>query len=239
MICGYSPNALASEVSFVLSGEPMTNKKRTAILISGRGSNMRSLVEAARAADYPAEIAAVISNRPEAEGLAWAKSQGITAIAIDHKQFATRAAFEAKLHTALIEHKIELICCAGFMRMLTGGFIDRWRDRLINIHPSLLPAFPGLDTHQRAVDQGVRIAGCTVHVMRLEMDSGPIVAQAAVPVFSGDTADELAARVLAAEHKLYPAALSLIASGRARVEDEKIVISEDFNHCRVLFSPMA
>ena len=216
-----------------------SQKKRTAILISGRGSNMMALVEAARAPDFPAEIAAVISNRPEAEGLAWVKSQGIPAVAIDNKQCATRAAFEAKLHTALIDHKTDLVCCAGFMRMLTGGFIDRWRDRLINIHPSLLPAFPGLDTHQRAIDQGVRIAGCTVHFMRLEMDSGPIIAQAAVPVFSSDTADELAARVLAAEHKLYPAALALVASGRARVEDEKIVISEDFNHGRVLFSPMA
>ena len=198
-----------------------TGKIRTSILISGRGSNMMALVEAARAPHYPAEIAAVISNRPEAEGLKWAANQGIPTIALDHKQFATRTAFEAKLHATLMEYRTELICCAGFMRMLTGGFIERWRDRQLNVHPSLLPAFPGLDTHARAVDAGVRIAGCTVHFMRLEMDSGPIVAQAAVPVHSGDTADELAARVLAAEHRIYPMALALVATGRARVDNEK------------------
>ena len=213
-------------------------KMRTAILISGRGSNMMALVEAARAPAYPAEIVAVISNRPEAEGLKWAAKQGIPAIGLDHKQFATRAAFEAKLHTTLMEYGTELICCAGFMRMLTGGFIDRWRDRQLNIHPSLLPAFPGLDTHERAIEAGVRIAGCTVHFMRLEMDSGPIVGQAAVPVLSGDTADELAARVLAAEHKLYPAAVALVASGRAAVENEKIVIREDVNLAPALYSPI-
>lgn len=214
-----------------------TGKIRTSILISGRGSNMMALVEAARAPLYPAEIAAVISNRPEAEGLKWAADQGIATIAIDHKQFATRTAFEAKLHATLMEYRTELICCAGFMRMLTGGFIERWRDRQLNVHPSLLPAFPGLDTHARAVDAGVRIAGCTVHFMRLEMDSGPIVAQAAVPVHSGDTADELAARVLAAEHRIYPMALALVASGRARVVNEKVIVSEDVNHGSVLFSP--
>ena len=214
-----------------------TGKIRTSILISGRGSNMMALVEAARAPLYPAEIAAVISNRPEAEGLKWAAEQGIPTIALDHKQFATRTAFEAKLHATLMEYRTELICCAGFMRMLTGGFIERWRDRQLNVHPSLLPAFPGLDTHARAVDAGVRIAGCTVHFMRLEMDSGPIVAQAAVPVHSGDTADELAARVLAAEHRIYPMALALVASGRARVVNEKVIVSEDVNHGSALFSP--
>jgi phosphoribosylglycinamide formyltransferase 1 len=136
-----------------------------------------------------------------------------------------------------MDHGTDLICCAGFMRMLTGGFIDRWRDRQLNVHPSLLPSFPGLDTHQRAIDAGVRVAGCTVHFMRLEMDTGPIIGQAAVPVLSGDTAEDLAARVLAAEHKLYPAALALVASGRARVESEKIVISEDVNSGPALFSP--
>ena len=214
-----------------------TGKIRTSILISGRGSNMMALVEAARAPLYAAEIAAVISNRPEAEGLKWAADQGIPAIALDHKQFATRTAFEAKLHATLMEYRTELICCAGFMRMLTGGFIERWRDRQLNVHPSLLPAFPGLDTHARAIDAGVRIAGCTVHFMRLEMDSGPIVAQAAVPVHSGDTADELAARVLAAEHRIYPMALALVASGRVRVVNEKVIVSEDVNHGSVLFSP--
>lgn len=215
----------------------MTKRKRVSILISGRGSNMMALVEAAKVASYPAEIAAVISNRPDAAGLAWAAARGIKTIAIDHKAYATRTAFEAKLHTTLMDAGTELICCAGFMRMLTGGFIDRWRDRQLNIHPSLLPAFPGLETHQRAVDAGVRFAGCTVHFMRLEMDTGPIVAQAAVPVLSCDTADELAARVLAAEHRIYPAALALVASGRARVEGEKVLIDEDVNLPPSLFSP--
>lgn len=216
---------------------PTHPRKRVSILISGRGSNMMALVEAARAPDYPAQIVSVISNRPDAKGLVWAAAQGIPTIALDHKEFATRTAFEARLHTTLLDVGTDLICCAGFMRMLTGGFIDRWRDRQLNIHPSLLPSFPGLDTHQRAIDAGVRVAGCTVHFMRLEMDTGPIVAQAAVPVLSRDTSDTLAARVLAAEHRIYPAALALVASGRARVEGEKIVIAEDVNPANALFSP--
>lgn len=199
-------------------------RKRVAILISGRGSNMQSLVAAMRDPGYPAEPAVVISNRPEAAGLAWAQAQGLTAIAIDHKQFATRTAFEARLHTTLLDHGTDLVCNAGFMRMLTGGFVDRWRDRQLNIHPSLLPAFPGLDTHRRAIEEGVMITGCTVHFVRLEMDSGPIVAQAAVPVLADDTADALSARVLAAEHKVYPVALALVASGAARVENERVVL---------------
>ena len=213
-------------------------KKRIAILISGRGSNMMRLVEAARDPAYPAEIVAVISNRPEAEGLAWATAQGIASIAIDHRDYATRHAFEARLHGALMDHGADLICCAGFMRMLTGGFIDRWKNRQINIHPSLLPAFPGLDTHKRALDQGVRVVGCTVHFMRLEMDTGPIIAQAAVPVLTGDTEDTLAARVLAAEHRLYPHALKLVASGAVTVDGEDIDRSgEPPGSGGILFSP--
>jgi phosphoribosylglycinamide formyltransferase-1 len=198
-------------------------RKRTAILISGRGSNMAALIEAARAPDYPAEIALVVSNRPEAAGLERARVAGIEAVAIDHKVFATRMAFEARLHQTLLDHRIDLLANAGFMRLLTGGFVDRWKDRHLNIHPSLLPAFPGLDTHQRALDAGVTITGCTVHFVRLEMDSGPIIAQAAVPVQRGDTAETLAARVLEAEHKLYPLALKLVASGAVRVVQETIV----------------
>lgn len=198
---------------------------------------MMALVAAAQAPDYPAEIVSVISNRPDAAGLAWAAARGIPAIALDHKEYATRTAFEAKLHTTLMDAGTDLIACAGFMRMLTGGFIDRWRDRQLNIHPSLLPAFPGLDTHERAIEAGVKLAGCTVHFMRLEMDTGPVVGQAAVPVLSGDTPDQLAARVLAAEHRLYPAALALVASGRAVVRDEKVYISEEVNPSEALFSP--
>jgi phosphoribosylglycinamide formyltransferase-1 len=199
-------------------------RKRVAILISGRGSNMQSLVAAMRDPSYPAEPAVVISNRPEAAGLEWAQAQGLTAVATDHKQFATRTAFEARLHTTLLDHGVDLVCNAGFMRMLTGGFVDRWRDRQLNIHPSLLPAFPGLDTHRRAIEEGVTITGCTVHFVRLEMDSGPIVAQAAVPVLADDTPDTLGARGLEAEHKVYPIALALVASGAARVENERVVL---------------
>ena len=196
------------------------SKKRTAILISGRGSNMQTLVRAMREPDFPAEPAVVVSNRPEALGLSWAQEQGLTAIAIDHRQFATRMAFEARLHQTLLEHGTELICNAGFMRLLTGGFVDRWKDRQLNIHPSLLPAFPGLHTHQRVLDSGALITGCTVHFVRLEMDSGPIIAQAAVPVMPGDTAETLGQRVLEAEHKIYPLALRLVASGAVQVRNE-------------------
>ena len=212
-------------------------KKRVVVLVSGRGSNMMSLVETARAPDYPAEIVAVISNRPEAPGLAWAAAQGIPTVAIDHKAYDTRFAFEARLHTAILDARADLVCMAGFMRMLTGGFIDRWRDRLINIHPSLLPAFPGLQTHARAIEEGVKIAGCTVHLVRLEMDTGPIIAQAAVPVFTGDTPEMLGRRVLAAEHRLYPHALALFASGKARVFGETIQILQSVNQDKALFSP--
>jgi phosphoribosylglycinamide formyltransferase-1 len=205
------------------TGNTSTAKKRVGILISGRGSNMQALIEAARAPDYPAQIAVVISNRPEAAGLEKARAAGIETIAIDHKAYANRVAFEAKLHTALLDAGVDLICNAGFMRMLTGGFVDRWRNRHLNIHPSLLPAFPGLDTHARVLEQGVMITGCTVHFIRVEMDAGPIVAQAAVPVLTGDTPETLADRVLAAEHKIYPLALKLVASGAARVVGERVI----------------
>ena len=200
-------------------------KRRVGILISGRGSNMQALVHAMQQPDFPAEPVVVLSNRPEAEGLIWAKAQGIAAPAIDHKAFATRMAFEARLHQALLDARVELICNAGFMRMLTGGFVDRWKDRQLNIHPSLLPAFPGLDTHRRVLDQGALITGCSVHFIRTEMDAGPIVAQAAVPVMPNDTPETLGARVLAAEHKLYPHALHLVASGAVTVAHERIVMT--------------
>jgi phosphoribosylglycinamide formyltransferase 1 len=201
-------------------------KKRVAILISGRGSNMVSLIEAASAKDYPAEIALVVANRPEAAGIERAQAMGVKALAIDHKVFGNRVAFEARLHQTLLDWNIDLICNAGFMRMLTGGFVERWRDRQLNIHPSLLPALPGLHTHQRAIDQGLMITGCTVHFVRLEMDSGPIVAQAAVPVMPNDTEATLGARVLEAEHKVYPHALRLVASGAAKVVEDRVVIEQ-------------
>ena len=200
-------------------------KKRIAILISGRGSNMQALIQAMRQPGFPAEPVVVISNRPEALGLSWARDEGIHALAIDHRQYATRAAFEARLHQTLLDHQTELICNAGFMRLLTGGFVDRWKDRQLNIHPSLLPAFPGLDTHQRVLDSGALVTGCTVHFVRLEMDSGPILAQAVVGVLPGDTAETLAARVLEAEHKLYPMALAMVASSQVRIENESALFS--------------
>lgn len=208
---------------------PTAPKKRTAILISGRGSNMQSLVNAMREPGFPAEPVVVISNRPEALGLSWASEQAIPAIAIDHRQYATRAAFEARLHQTLLDHKAELVCNAGFMRLLTGGFVDRWKDRQLNIHPSLLPSFPGLHTHERVLESGALITGATVHFVRLEMDSGPIIAQAAVPVMPGDTADTLAARVLEAEHKIYPLALRLVASGAVEIKNETAVFGSAFD----------
>jgi phosphoribosylglycinamide formyltransferase-1 len=201
-----------------------TKKKRVGILISGRGSNMMALVEAARAADYPAEIAAVICNAPDAAGLAWARAQGLPARAIDHKAYPSREAFDSTVHAALTEAGVELVALAGFMRIQSAGFVAQWQGRQLNIHPSLLPLFKGLHPHRQALDAGVKISGCTVHFVTTEMDSGPIVAQAAVPVLDGDTPDTLAARVLAAEHRLYPHALALVASGRARLEDGRVRI---------------
>lgn len=196
------------------------HKKRVAILISGRGSNMMSLVAAAREPDYPAEIVAVISNRPEAAGLAWAEQQGVPAVAINHKSYASREAFETDLQGALEAHGADLVCCAGFLRLMTAPFVERWRDRMLNIHPSLLPAFKGLHTHERVIEAGVKITGCTVHLVRPEMDDGPIIAQAAVSVEPGDTPETLAARVLAVEHQLYPHGLRLWATGAVRLVNE-------------------
>lgn len=218
-----------------------STKKRVAILISGRGSNMQALVAAARAPDYPAEIALVISNRPEAPGLAWAKEQGLPALALDHKLYESRAHFEGQLESVLHVSRIDLIALAGFMRLMTADFVTRWRGRMLNIHPSLLPTFKGLDTHRQALEAGVRISGCTVHFVSPEMDAGPIIAQAAVPVLCSDTEEALAARVLAVEHKLYPAALALVARGQVSL-GENAVVSQDvgeagINHPQALFSP--
>lgn len=204
----------------------MSSRKRVGVLISGRGSNMSSLIDAAKDPKYPAEIVTVISNRPDAPGLEIAASQGIEAQAIDHKAYASREAFEKDLDAALRAAEIDLICSAGFMRLLTEGFVEAWRDKQLNIHPSLLPAFKGLNTHQRAIEAGVKLSGCTVHFVRTEMDSGPIIAQAAVPVLSHDTPEKLAARILEAEHKLYPYALQLVASGKVKVEGERVILSE-------------
>ncbi len=199
---------------------------------------MMSLIAACNKPDFPAEIAVVISNRPGAAGLSRAAKAGIASVAIDHKLFASRVPFEMKLHQALLDHGVDLVCNAGFMRMLTGGFVDRWRDRQLNIHPSLLPALPGLDTHTRALDQGLMIHGCTVHFVRLEMDTGPIIAQAAVPVLPDDTAESLGARVLGQEHLLYPHALELVAGGHVRVEDDRAIVRSLVDPSATLISPV-
>lgn len=212
-------------------------KRRVGILISGRGSNMQALVKAMRQPGFPAEPVVVLSNRPDAEGLEWARAQGIPAPAIDHKAYANRMAFEARLHQSLLDAKVDLICNAGFMRMLTGGFVDRWMNRHLNIHPSLLPSFPGLNTHQRVLDQGALITGCTVHFIRTEMDAGPIVAQTAVPVMPNDTAETLSARVLDAEHKLYPHALHLVASGAVTIAHERVVMTPPIGKVPTLMWP--
>jgi len=198
------------------------SRKRTAILISGRGSNMRSLVEAARAADFPAEIVLVLSNRPDAGGLAFAQDAGIATACVDHKAFASREDFERAMQAELERHGVELVCLAGFMRVLTPWFVGLWRGRMINIHPALLPSYRGLHTHERALADGVKIHGCTVHFVVPEMDEGPIIAQAAVPVLDGDDADALGARVLAQEHLIYPQALRLVASGVLSVEGNRV-----------------
>ncbi|AWN38050.1 phosphoribosylglycinamide formyltransferase [Methylobacterium radiodurans] len=200
-------------------------KTRVAILISGRGSNMVSLIEAARAPDFPAEIVLVLSNRPDAAGLARAAEAGISARAVDHTAYPDRASFDAALDAELRAAGIELVCLAGFMRIFTPGFVEGWAGRMLNIHPSLLPLFKGTHTHERALEAGVRLHGCTVHYVVPELDAGPIVAQAAVPVRAGDDADSLAARVIVQEHRLYPAALALVASGRARLEGERVIFS--------------
>ncbi|GBU18717.1 MULTISPECIES: phosphoribosylglycinamide formyltransferase [Methylobacterium] len=202
------------------------SRTRTAVLISGRGSNMTVLVEAAKAADYPAEIALVLSNRPEAAGLAYAAGQRIPTLALDHRAYPDRGSFDAALDGALREAGIELVVLAGFMRILTPGFVEAWAGRMINIHPSLLPLFRGTHTHEQALAAGVRVHGCSVHYVVPELDAGPIVAQAAVPVLPGDDADALAARVLVQEHRLYPAALAMIASGRARLEGGRVILAE-------------
>lgn len=197
-------------------------KTKIAVLISGRGSNMQALIEAAKAPDYPAEIVLVLSNNPDAAGLAIAEEAGIETEVVDHRDFEKRDDFEDALDQLLRMYGARFVCLAGFMRILTASFTERWRDLLINIHPSLLPSFKGLHTHERALEAGVRVHGCTVHYVRPEMDAGPIIGQAAVPVLHGDTPDTLGARVLAAEHQLFPQCVALACTGKARVAGERV-----------------
>lgn len=200
-------------------------KRRVAVLISGRGSNLGALIEAARDPAYPAELALVLSNRADAPGLERARAAGIPTAVVESRPFGRdRAAFEATVAARLAEARIGLIALAGFMRVLTEDFVTAWSGRMLNIHPSLLPAFPGLDTHARAIAAGVRLHGCTVHFVTPGVDEGPVIAQSAVPVLPGDDEAALAARVLAEEHRLYPAALAWAASGAARLEGGRAVV---------------
>jgi phosphoribosylglycinamide formyltransferase-1 len=214
-------------------------KRRVAILISGRGSNMMALVEAAKAANFPAEIAVVISNKADAAGLARAGAAGIETLVIESKPFGKdRAAFEAKLQSALDDKRIEFICLGGFMRLFTGEFVRRWHGRMLNIHPSLLPSFRGLDPHGQALRAGVKISGATVHFVVAETDAGPIVMQGAVTVRGDDTAETLAARVLEIEHRIYPDALRLVAGGSTRLDGDICKTSAKASLDDSLISPL-
>ena len=206
------------------------SRKRVAVLISGRGSNMAALIEAAKDKTYPAEIALVVSNRADAAGLETARANGIATEVVDHKPFGKdRARFEGALQRVLEKHRIDIVCLAGFMRLLSADFVTQWQGRLINIHPALLPAFKGLDTHRRALDADVKIHGATVHFVAAEMDSGPIIAQGAIAVQPGEDETALAARVLKVEHQIYPLALKLVAEGR---------VKPDGGHCLIDGAPL-
>lgn len=201
-------------------------KKRVAVLISGRGSNLKSLIDASRAPDYPAEIVLVVSNKTEAAGVAAARGLGVPVTVIPHVQFESREAFDAEIDAALQAANVDIVCEAGFMRIHSDGFVRKWEGKMLNIHPSLLPAFKGIRVHQQALDAGVKISGCTVHFIVAELDSGPIIAQAAVPVLPGDTAQTLAERVLAEEHRIYPEALRLLAAGRVVLREGRAVFTQ-------------
>lgn len=197
---------------------------KVGVLISGRGSNLQALIDACRDRAFPAEIAIVVSNVVDAPGLKRARAADIPIEVISHKSFADRPTFETALTAALKQYDVGLVCLAGFMRVLTARFVDAWTDRLINVHPSLLPAFPGLHTHGRALEAGVRFSGCTIHFVRTDVDAGPIIVQAAVPVVPDDSPESLAARVLEAEHRCFPLALRLIAEGRVTIRGNAVVI---------------
>jgi phosphoribosylglycinamide formyltransferase-1 len=210
---------------------------KIAVLISGRGSNLQALIDSCAQPDFPAEITLVMANRADAAGLQRAADAGIPTQVIPHKNYPDRETFDSAMTAALEQAGVGLVCLAGFMRLLTPGFVEHWRDRLINIHPSLLPSFPGLHTHERALAQGVRFGGCTVHFVRAEMDNGPIIVQAAVPVLANDDADTLAARVLEAEHRAYPLALRLVAEGRVNVIGERTEVSGAPGHLNTQLNP--
>ncbi|MGD1878616.1 MAG: phosphoribosylglycinamide formyltransferase [Kiloniellaceae bacterium] len=210
---------------------------RVGVLISGRGSNLKSLLDACAVPGFPAGIVTVIANRPGAGGLDHARAAGVPVEPLDHKAFDGKPAFEAAVTQALEQAGVDLLCLAGFMRVVSAGFVRHWQGRMINIHPSLLPLFPGLDTHARALAAGVKLHGCSVHCVSEEVDGGPIIGQAAVPVLPGDDPDSLAARVLKAEHRLYPACLRLVAEGKVRLAGGQARLAGDFDGSAQIFNP--
>lgn len=218
----------------------MMARKPTAIFISGRGSNMEALIRAAQQSNYPAEIVTVVSNRPDAHGVETARSLGIETLCVDHSQFADRESFEQRIDRHCRDRDIAYIACAGFMRIMSDNFVNRWAERMLNIHPSLLPSYRGLETHERALADGVRVHGCTVHYVTSDLDAGPIIAQAAVPVLAEDTVQSLAQRVLRAEHQLYPIVFGWVAAGEVTMKEGKVHYGfETGGGCDPLFSPSA
>ena len=210
---------------------------RVAVLLSGRGSNLQALIDACREPDFPATIVSVISNNPDAPGLARAQKAGIETTVVNHRSYESRETFDAAITNGLDEARAELVCLAGFMRILTKSFVDRWRNRLLNIHPSLLPSFKGLDAQQQALDAGVKLAGCSVHFVRTGLDDGPIIAQAAAPVLDNDDVKALSTRILALEHSLYPRVVRLIAEGRVAIVNERATIDGKHHSLSTISNP--
>lgn len=212
--------------------------RATAVLISGSGSNLQALLDAATEPNYPARISLVLSNRADAYGLVRAANAGVPNVVVDHKAYGSREAFETEIDRHLAAAGIDLVCLAGFMRVLTPGFVERWRDRMINVHPSLLPAFRGLHTHDRALAAGCAVAGCSVHLVRPELDDGPILVQGVVPVLSDDDGATLAARVLTLEHRCYPRGLAMLAADRVHINGGRATLVDEKPGERVILHPM-
>ncbi|MBO6781976.1 MAG: phosphoribosylglycinamide formyltransferase [Alphaproteobacteria bacterium] len=210
---------------------------RLGVLISGRGSNLQALIAACADAGYPAEIALVVANRPDAKGLDRARDAGIATAVIEHGDFEDRESFDRAIDAELKQAGVEFVCLAGFMRLLSTWFVESWRDKVVNIHPSLLPSFKGIDAHAQAIAAGVKLSGCTVHIVRPEMDAGPILVQAAVPVLPDDDEHSLSARILEAEHICYPQAVRLIAEDRVRIDGERALVRDDSAGDRRLIHP--
>ncbi|MDA0786771.1 MAG: phosphoribosylglycinamide formyltransferase [Proteobacteria bacterium] len=214
------------------------SRLKIGVLISGRGSNLQALIAACAAPDFPAEIVLVVSNKPDAQGLDHARAAGIETATVAHGGFPDRESFDREIDKHLKSSGAELVCLAGFMRLLSTWFVETWHDRVVNIHPSLLPAFKGIDAHAQAIAAGVRLSGCTVHIVRPEMDAGPILVQAAVPVMPNDDEDTLAARILEAEHACYPLAVRLLAENRVKIVDERaVMMTPEGRHRPLIFPP--